>query len=426
MTENKEPKAINEENPMKEDAIETEDKKISLEEKSDEEEMKQQQQQQESLKVVKSCERVEEEVQVNLEREISDEEQRQLQQFQNEIDLENLNDIEELKSILLNLQSLFMQHDINLIQDCNSVNSKAKESAKGDDANDISIDNEYLATLTKEEQISVLKSKIQQLELLCKELKQELNILKSNLVNNNGLQHGLKSRINQQNNTILEMKNEELKLNLNCEKLLNDKNELELENEELKRRISRLKSTKQEAEEVQEERKDEQKMLLLKTANQIGDENLLRESLEKLKSIVGSNQSAQHLILNVEREFLALLNERKFQVATNGIQNGNASSTIVQTSATNNSNNINNSNGGSITSTSVSSLVSSSGSSSLTSSSANSPVLSNANSQSSTTKTSSNQQQQQQIQNKQQSDEETALVESSNNEVKLHKFNFLN
>lgn len=93
-----------------------------------------------------------------------------------------------------------------------------------------------------EEQVIVLKSKIQQLEILCNDLKQELSYAKNESVHLNGLQTGLQKRLVEQDNTILEMKSEILKLNLANEQLNNDKNDLIVRLDDRTRIINELKT----------------------------------------------------------------------------------------------------------------------------------------------------------------------------------------
>jgi len=77
-----------------------------------------------------------------------------------------------------------------------------------------------------QDQVIVLKSKIQQLEILCNDLKQELSYAKNESVHLSGLQSGIQTRLNEQDNAILKLKSEILQLNLLNEQLINDKNDL--------------------------------------------------------------------------------------------------------------------------------------------------------------------------------------------------------
>lgn len=105
-----------------------------------------------------------------------------------------------------------------------SANRSCNESSDSQDS-----DNRgsfALANLTPDEQICILRSKIQQLEILNADMRNELNAIKCETVNKNGIQSGLKTRISEQNNTILEMKNEQINLQLANEKLSKERDEL--------------------------------------------------------------------------------------------------------------------------------------------------------------------------------------------------------
>lgn len=96
---------------------------------------------------------------------------------------------------------------------------------------------------TSEEQVVILKSKCQQLEILCNDLKQELSHTKNESVQISGMQTGLQARLNEQNNTILQMKSELLQANLMNEQLNKEKNDLISKLEEKTRIIGDLKVT---------------------------------------------------------------------------------------------------------------------------------------------------------------------------------------
>jgi hypothetical protein len=155
-------------------------------------------------------------------------------------DLETLNDVCALKSILMNLQSLLINeqeptnvlnsflHNDSLEKDAENQNHNGSQLNDTSSSASGSSDSSYvLSNLDKDEQIAILRSKIQQLELCADDLRTELSQAKTELMNRNGMQSGLRTRLNEQNNTILEMKNEELKLNLNFEKLNKEKIEMQ-------------------------------------------------------------------------------------------------------------------------------------------------------------------------------------------------------
>ena len=309
-------------------------------------------------------------------------------------DIETLNDVVALKKILLDLQAM-MLNDVN--SNTNSCTSNTALTAKNHNDNDLNDENNMLnsssasssndtnemSNLSKDEQICILKSRIQQLEILSADLRTEISQAKSELMNRNGMQSGLKTRINEQNNTILEMKNEELKLNLNYEKVCKENEELNTEIGKCLNEIARLKNDllvrddfigKMKAELTDLKRHNNKHQLAISTNNE--DYGSVRECLNKLRNVFVSNGQSQQIINSLEQHFVHL-------VAGNSNSSSSSTSQAVISADTNGisssapTNSIPSSN--SITS-SVSSLISSnstsnSGSSSLTSSSANSPVL---------------------------------------------------
>ena len=114
-------------------------------------------------------------------------------------------------------------NELNKSEETNDENNSSSNSFTNSNSND-SIDNEFaLANLTKDEQITILRSKIQQLEIVCNDLRSELNHTKSESMNNYGAQSGLKSRLNELDNSMLEMKNEQINLQLNNQQLIKEK-----------------------------------------------------------------------------------------------------------------------------------------------------------------------------------------------------------
>ncbi len=108
-------------------------------------------------------------------------------------------------------------------EETNDENTNSSNSYSNSSNND-SMDNEFaLANLSKDEQIAILRSKIQQLEIVCNDLRSELNQTKCESMNNCGLQNGLKSRLTELDNSMLEMKSEQLNLQLSNQHLLKEK-----------------------------------------------------------------------------------------------------------------------------------------------------------------------------------------------------------
>lgn len=93
----------------------------------------------------------------------------------------------------------------------------------------VKVDNEddTLVHLPLGEQLVIYRSKVQQLELANRELRRDLNQTRGEQVNKTGVQSGLRIRINEQDNTILEMKNEKINLQLSNEQLENERAKLQ-------------------------------------------------------------------------------------------------------------------------------------------------------------------------------------------------------
>jgi hypothetical protein len=98
-----------------------------------------------------------------------------------------------------------------------------------------------LSSLTQEEQITILRSKVQQLEIVCGDLRGELN--KNNFVSMHqvGEGIGLKTRLNEQDNTILEMKTEQLNMHLTNQQLLQENEALRVEFQKQSKLMNELK-----------------------------------------------------------------------------------------------------------------------------------------------------------------------------------------
>lgn len=149
--------------------------------------------------------------------------------------------LEELESnkhddSLTNSPNRQLDNSTNSNNETNESSSRSSTSSSYDQENPLS-------SLSLAEQIAIFRSKIQQLEIINADLKAELNQFKSEQMNKTGVQSGLKSRICEQNNTILEMKNEKINLQLNNEQLTNEKENL---NEQLGQYLMQIGQFKQE------------------------------------------------------------------------------------------------------------------------------------------------------------------------------------
>ena len=101
---------------------------------------------------------------------------------------------------------------------------------------------EVVSGLTPAEQIAILRSRIQQLEILSSDLRNDLNHAKSESMHSAGVHSGLKSRVNEQDNTILEMKKEQLNLHMINQQLEKEKEELMRKLDERAHLINRLQN----------------------------------------------------------------------------------------------------------------------------------------------------------------------------------------
>jgi len=134
-------------------------------------------------------------------------------------------DIDDMKKLLLNLQNLLL------------YGRDTEEGERGDATDDVSFE-----ATTPEEQIIMLNSKIQQMEILCSDLKQELSSAKNENRQMTGVHSGLQTRMSDQDNTILTMKSEILQLNLSNEQLNKEKADFVGRLDEKNRMINDLKS----------------------------------------------------------------------------------------------------------------------------------------------------------------------------------------
>ncbi len=135
-------------------------------------------------------------------------------------------DVEDTKLILLNLQNLLLT---------------GVENMDNTDCLQQQHDDIFYEGTSSEEQVVVLKSKIQQLEILCNDMRQELSYSKNESVHVNGLQCGLQTRLNDQDNTILQMKSEILQLSMTNEQLNKEKNDLIVKIDDRTRMVNELK-----------------------------------------------------------------------------------------------------------------------------------------------------------------------------------------
>ena len=101
---------------------------------------------------------------------------------------------------------------------------------------------EVVSGLTPAEQIAILRSRIQQLEILSSDLRNDLNHAKSESMHSAGVHSGLKSRVNEQDNTILEMKKDQLNLHMINQQLEKEKEELMRKLDERAHLINRLQN----------------------------------------------------------------------------------------------------------------------------------------------------------------------------------------
>jgi hypothetical protein len=92
-----------------------------------------------------------------------------------------------------------------------------------------------------EDEITVLRSKNQQLQILCNDLKHELSVTKNQSMHVNGVQSGLQIRLNEQDNNVLQMKSEILQLNMTIEQISKEKAEILMRLDEHIRLVNDIK-----------------------------------------------------------------------------------------------------------------------------------------------------------------------------------------
>lgn len=143
---------------------------------------------------------------------------------------ENIEDVKAVKEYLLNLHNLLMKEDLKIEANelqTDQVKIKVENNYYNDDNNVKQENDDYaLSDLAPEEQVTILRNKIHQLENLCHDLREELNQNNYLSLHQVGEGKGLKTRLNEQNNTILEMKTEQLDSQLANQKLLKENDEL--------------------------------------------------------------------------------------------------------------------------------------------------------------------------------------------------------
>lgn len=145
----------------------------------------------------------------------------------------------ELKNLLIQQFQVLDEQGDPHTNECDNYDGNASSSSNSSE----SIHNEFpLSNLSLEEQISIFRSKIQQLEISNTDLRNELNYYKNEALNKNGIQSGLKTRIGEQDNTILEMKNEQLNLQLSNQNLLKEKDDFKDQVDACLSQINQLKT----------------------------------------------------------------------------------------------------------------------------------------------------------------------------------------
>lgn len=142
----------------------------------------------------------------------------------NQNQADTLNDVQSLKEVLLNLQNMLLNEEQDV-----------------DRKNDLAEDEFVSSSLTPQDQIKILRSKIQEMETLSASLRNELNQIKSEKIHKTGINSGLKSRIDEQDNTILELKDEQLNLHLINQQLSKEREDLSLKLNERMLQINQLK-----------------------------------------------------------------------------------------------------------------------------------------------------------------------------------------
>ena len=132
----------------------------------------------------------------------------------------------DLNDLSTELANLNLENENDSSTSADTSENQSDDNNKSLVSNDSNENDFALSNLTKDEQIAILRSKIQQLEILDNDLKSELNQTKSESMNNYGMQSGLKSRLTELDNNILEMKSEQINLQLTNQQLVNEKEKL--------------------------------------------------------------------------------------------------------------------------------------------------------------------------------------------------------
>jgi hypothetical protein len=167
---------------------------------------------------------------------------------QDNFEAETVDDVQSLKKTLLKLQRLLINAIPSQEQTTNALEENSAEnftyccsisSSNNTSCGEVSAlcDDFSLPSLEPNEQIAILRSKVQQLEIVADELREELKQAKCENMNTNGTQSGLKHRVHEQDNAILELKNELLGSHLLTESIRKEKEQLERECENYKREI---------------------------------------------------------------------------------------------------------------------------------------------------------------------------------------------
>ena len=243
---------------------------------------------------------------------IQDELQRQLE------DIEMLNDVQSLKAVLLNLQTLLMRENIKEFTDTDSAKETSQESgcqSASENNFDANTSNNSgsgcdegfpLANLSKDEQIAILRSKIQQFEILCADLRNELNQTKADALNKNGLHSGLKHRLTEQDNTILEMKNEHINLHLYNQQLVQSKEDLSTKLDEGLKQISLLKSDLSKKDELIDKMRLEINDLLLEKEQAKYMRQQVKQVTDTLEIVQEKEQALSEMIASTDRKLILI------------------------------------------------------------------------------------------------------------------------
>lgn len=217
-----------------------------------------------------------------------------LQNFMEENEI-NINEVQSVKNMLLKLQKVLLTCDMNELQP-EDLKLSAENELNSSNASNPS-------NLPYEEKIAILKSEIQQLEAYNIELKNELSQFKTDNLNKNGIQSGLKTRINEQNNTILEMKNEQLNLQLNAQNLSKEKDDLKNQLNSCQEQIHSLKNELENKDKLIEKFKNEIRDLTREKEEQ---SKIIRQQVKQVSDTLDVVQEKEHtlsgMIANTDRK----------------------------------------------------------------------------------------------------------------------------